>query len=88
MAARGARLHQYPYRFVESGNLLAQLSPGREHWPDDRRYVVTAGEQGLDAPIKRHATHRAWQQAKRLEHTTDMVRQSRCHADELAAGAK
>jgi hypothetical protein len=47
MAARGARLHSYPNCFVEGGNLLAQLSPGREHRPDDRRYVVTAGKQGL-----------------------------------------
>jgi hypothetical protein len=88
MATRGARLHSYPNRFVEGGNLLAQLSPGREHRSDDRRDVVTAGEQGLDAPIERHATHRAGQQAKRLEHATDMVRQSRCHACELAACAK
>jgi hypothetical protein len=59
--------------------------PRREHRSNDRRYVITVGEQSLDAPVERQATHRARQQAERLQHTTNMVRQSRCHADELDA---
>ena len=46
------------------------------------------GEQYFDPPVEGQTAHGAGQQSERLEHTSDVVRQSCRHADELHPGAK
>jgi hypothetical protein len=72
-------------RLIEGGNLHAQLSPGREHWTDDRCYVVAVNKHCLDTAVERKSTHGPGQHTENLEHTADVVRQSRRHADQLGS---
>jgi hypothetical protein len=66
-------LCQGPHLLVERGNLLAQLPPGRQHGPGDRRQIVSVRDQRLDASVKRQAAHRSGQQAERLEQAPDVI---------------
>src|SRR5208337_1937825 len=72
--ARRVLLRQRAHRFIEDRNLFAQLSPCCQHGSDDRRQVITLGEQSLDPSVERKASHCTRQHSKRLEHAPDMVR--------------
>src|SRR5271166_1712254 len=87
-SARRVLLRQRAHRFIEDRNLFTQLSPCRQHGSDDRRQVITLGEQSLDPSVERKASHCTRQHSKRLEHAPDMVRQTRRHADELRSCTK
>ena len=67
----------------------ARATPARPPggW-DEWCEVVAAGEQRFDTPVEGQATHGPGQQAKCLEHPSDVVRRTRRGADKLRPGAK
>jgi hypothetical protein len=47
--------------------------PRRKHRSNDRRYLITIGEQSFDPSVERNATDGAEQHSERLQHTPDLV---------------
>jgi hypothetical protein len=83
VTAGGAQLHQQDYCFVKGGGLLAQLPPSSQ-----MGRTIGASSARPASRISMRATPRSRRDAEGIEHTADMVRQSRCHADELGSRAQ
>jgi hypothetical protein len=48
----GVTTEQHTDCFGESSDLLAQLPPGQEHGPDNRRDIGTVEQQSFNLPIE------------------------------------
>jgi hypothetical protein len=73
------------HRFLERGNLLAELSPGGEHGLNDRCNIGPGGDQGLNAAVERQAANRPRQHPEGLEHTPGCGSTIGLSSDKLSA---